>query len=58
VTLLAVAVAGLASTVSVEVFYDAHTGDSGFAVLYLAVSIAGGLIGAAAGYYAGRALAH
>jgi fluoride exporter len=46
------------STVSVEVFYDAHAGDAGFAVLYLAASIAGGLLGAAIGYYAGRALAH
>ena len=46
------------STVSVEVFYDAHTGDTGFALLYLSASIVGGLIGAAGGYYAGRALAH
>jgi CrcB protein len=46
------------STFSVEVFYDAHAGDTGFAMLYLSVSIVGGLIGAAAGYYAGRALAH
>ena len=46
------------STVSVEVFYDAHAGDTGFAMLYLGASIVGGLIGAAAGYYAGRALAH
>ena len=46
------------STFSVEVFYDAHAGDAGFAILYLGASIAGGLAGAAIGYYAGRALAH
>jgi fluoride exporter len=46
------------STVTVEVFYDAHAGDTGFALLYLATSIVGGLAGAALGYYAGRALAH
>jgi CrcB protein len=46
------------STFTVEVFYDAHAGDTGFALLYLAASIVGGLAGAALGYYAGRALAH
>jgi CrcB protein len=46
------------STFSVEVFYDAHTGDAGFALLYLTLSIVGGLAGAALGYFMGRALAH
>lgn len=46
------------STFTVEVFYDAHAGDTGFALLYFAASLAGGLAGAALGYFAGRALAH
>ena len=45
------------STFSVEVFYDAHSGDSGFALLYLAASVIGGIAAAALGYYAGRAVA-
>jgi CrcB protein len=45
------------STFSVEVFYDAHTGDSGFALLYLAASVIGGIAAAGLGYYAGRAIA-
>ena len=45
------------STFSVEVFYDAHGGDSGFALLYLAASIVGGVAAAGLGYYAGRAVA-
>ena len=46
------------STFTVEVFYDAHAGDTGFALLYLAASLAGGLAGAALGYFTGRALAN
>ena len=45
------------STFSVEVFYNARHGDGGFALLYLAASIVGGLAAAALGYYAGRAVA-
>jgi CrcB protein len=45
------------STFSVEVFYDAHSGDSGFALLYLAASVIGGIAAAGLGYYAGRAVA-
>ena len=45
------------STFTVEVFYDTHSGDGGFALLYLAASIAGGIAAAALGYYAGRAVA-
>jgi CrcB protein len=45
------------STLSVEVFFNARSGDSGFAVLYLAASIVGGVAAAALGYYAGRAVA-
>ena len=44
------------STFSVEVFYDAHSGDSGFALLYLAASAIGGIAAAGLGYYAGRAV--
>jgi fluoride exporter len=44
------------STFSVEVFFDAKEGDVGFAALYLAASIVGGLLAAAVGYYAGRAI--
>ena len=46
------------STLSVEVFFDAREGDAGFALLYLAASIAGGLTAAALGYYLGRALSN
>ena len=45
------------STVSVQVFLDARGGDTSFALGYLAASIAGGVLAAALGYYAGRALA-
>ncbi|CAN5275406.1 hypothetical protein BH20ACT16_BH20ACT16_04340 [soil metagenome] len=45
------------STVSVQVFLDARGGDTSFALLYLAASIAGGVVAAALGYYAGRAIA-
>jgi CrcB protein len=45
------------STVSVQVFLDARRGDTSFALLYLAATIAGGVIAAALGYYAGRTLA-
>jgi fluoride exporter len=44
------------STVTVQVFLDAKGGDAGFALLYLAVSVVGGLAAAALGYYAGRAI--
>jgi CrcB protein len=45
------------STVSVQVFLDARGGDMSSALGYLAASIAGGVLAAAVGYYAGRALA-
>jgi CrcB protein len=45
------------STFSVEVFYNAKSGDARFALLYLAASVIGGIAAAAAGYYAGRAVA-
>jgi CrcB protein len=45
------------STVSVQVFLDARSGDTSFALIYLGATIAGGLIAAALGYYTGRALA-
>jgi CrcB protein len=44
------------STFAVEIFYDAHSGDSGFALLYLAASVIGGIAAAGLGYYAGRAI--
>jgi CrcB protein len=44
------------STFSVEIFYDTHTGDGGFALLYLAASLIGGVAAAGIGYYAGRAV--
>ena len=44
------------STFSVEVFFDTHSGDSGFALLYLAASVIGGIAAAGLGYYAGRAI--
>ncbi|MGH2900639.1 MAG: fluoride efflux transporter FluC, partial [Solirubrobacteraceae bacterium] len=43
------------STISVQVFLDARGGDTGFALLYLGATIAGGILAAALGYYAGRA---
>ena len=46
------------STVSVQVFLDARSGDTAFALLYLGATIAGGVLAAALGYYAGRALAY
>jgi CrcB protein len=45
------------STFSVEVFYDIHSGDSSFALLYLAASVVGGVAAAGLGYYAGRVVA-
>jgi fluoride exporter len=45
------------STFSVEVFYNARAGDGGYALAYLVASVAAGIVGAALGYYAGRALA-
>jgi fluoride exporter len=45
------------STFSVEIFYDTHGGDGGFALLYLAASVIGGIAAAAVGYYVGRAVA-
>jgi fluoride exporter len=44
------------STFAVEIFYDAHSGDSGLALLYLAASVIGGVTAAGLGYYAGRAV--
>jgi CrcB protein len=44
------------STFSVEVFYDTHTGDGSFALLYIAASVIGGVAAAGLGYYAGRAV--
>ena len=44
------------STVSVQVFL-ACSGDTSFALLYLAATIAGGIITAALGNYGGRVLA-
>jgi fluoride ion exporter CrcB/FEX len=38
------------------VFYDARSGDTSFALVYLAATIAGGLLAAALGYHLGRAL--
>jgi CrcB protein len=46
------------STFSAEVFFDSHAGDAGFALLYLAASVIGGVLAAALGYYAGRGLLH
>jgi len=45
------------STVSVQVFVDAKDGETGFALLYLAATIVCGLLAAALGYYASRAVA-
>jgi CrcB protein len=45
------------STISVQVFSDARNGDTSFALLYLGATIAGGLVAAAAGFYAARAIA-
>jgi CrcB protein len=42
------------STFAVEIFYDAHSGDGRFALLYLAASVIGGIAAAGVGYYAGR----
>ena len=44
------------STISVQVFSDTRDGDVSFALVYLGATIAGGLIAAAAGFYAGRAV--
>ena len=45
------------STISAQVVLDAKGGDTGFALLYLATTIAGGVLAAALGYYAGRVIA-
>ena len=45
------------STFSLEVFFDAKSGDGGFALLYLVASVVGGIAAAGLGYYAGRAAA-
>ena len=45
------------STISVQVFVDARDGDTGFALFYLAATIVCGLLAAALGYYASRAVA-
>ena len=45
------------STFSVDVFLDIDTGRGGEALAYLAASVVLGVAGAAAGYFAGRALA-
>ena len=45
------------SSVSVQVFLDARGGATSFALIYLAATIAGGVIAAALGYYTGRAIA-
>ena len=45
------------STVSVQVFVDAKDGETGFALVYLAATIVCGLLAAALGYYASRAVA-
>jgi fluoride exporter len=44
------------STFAVEIFYDTHSGDGGFALLYLAASVIGGIAAAGLGYYLGRAV--
>lgn len=44
------------STVSVQVFLDARSGETLFALGYLAASIVGGVLAAALGYAAGRAV--
>jgi fluoride exporter len=46
------------STFSVDVFTDIESGRGGEAALYLGLSVALGVGAAAAGYYAGRGLAH
>ena len=45
------------STISVQVFADTRDGNAGFALLYLAATIVCGLLAAALGYYASRAVA-
>jgi len=45
------------STISVQVFADTRDGNAGFALFYLAATIVCGLLGAALGYYASRAVA-
>jgi fluoride exporter len=46
------------STFSVDVFADIEAGRGGEALLYLSLSLILGVGAAAAGYYAGRAVAH
>lgn len=45
------------STFSADVFLEIEAGDLGEAVAFLGASVIGGVAGAAAGYYLGRALA-
>lgn len=45
------------STVTVQIFLDAKGGETSLAVLYLAASVAGGVLAAGLGFYAGRAIA-
>lgn len=45
------------STIGVQVFLDARGGETGPALLYLAVTIAGGVLAAALGFYAARVIA-
>jgi len=45
------------STISVQVFVDTKDGNAGFALVYLAATIVCGVLAAALGYYASRAVA-
>jgi len=45
------------STISVQVLTDARGGDTGFALLYLSATIVCGVLAAALGFYASRAVA-
>ena len=45
------------STVSVQVFLDAKGGETSLALIDIAASVGAGVIAAALGFYAGRALA-
>ena len=46
------------STFSVQAFLDFEVGEPGRALLYIAVSIVGGIAAATAGYYLTRAIVH
>ena len=45
------------STVSVQVFLDAKGGETSLALIYIAASVGAGVLAAALGFYAGRAVA-